>query len=814
MFGICWSLLTVPGIVTPCFSEVLINGTRTDVILEDESNSSENSTKVTVTSGTSIAGNSECYGILGKTPEWNVTVEAGATINAEGASSRAIWLSSDKTTASDLSGNVTNGGVLKGVTAVEMGSGTVVNEKGATMSGANIGVAIVNGESTVINESGISGGNYGVYMRGTDNTVTNKEGAAITGTSLAGISIENGTVRNEKYASVTGAKGIHFRGSGNDTLDNAGVINGTGGYAVLMGAGDDSVYLRDGSTITGNVDGDNSTDATVLSGTADKVFLEGSGQIMGGTLLNFETITKSGDGTWKLGGDLALSNGSSVSLLGGTLEVSGAFTLKTGATQTLGVGTDGKIAKTVADTAVLNGNSLTVVTKGIKGGKHTIIETTNGLSGAYGSITSDLKSRYRELSLSYDSKNSYVNVMSNFRKAAHTSNQSAVASSIDDKYGNGAGSGDIVTVVDELDSMGDTSVASALDQMSGTSHTVSATVAPARQGSFYRSLFSRTGGIAGSGFLGLNDRESNPLTMLASGGPVTSDAGFSLERDAQKLPYGAWIKGYGVTGSRHGNDGGSRYDYTIGGAIAGFDYLVDPSIRVGVAIGYSKTNVDMKESQDNSDADSMQGAIYGSYVPAGKMWYIDVAFAYSKNSYETKRYIDFGNIHRVAKGSYDGNDISGYLEGGYKVAWKDYTLTPLISVLAMRNHTDSFTETGAGTLNLTTASQNTDSLQSGLGVKMSRNFETAKDFFLTPELGVKWLHEFGDTEANINARFADSPAGSFVISSDTVERDAGVFSLNLTGRKADRLNFFLSYDLALTKDQVSHAFTGGFRFNW
>jgi len=800
--------------VTPSFSEVVIDGARKAVILEDESNSAGNNTKVTVTPGASIVETTEVYGILGKTPGWNVTVEKGATINVESSSSRGIWLSNDKTTASDVSGNVTNRGMIKGVTAVELASGTVVNEKGAAMSGANIGVAGAKTETTVINEGGISGGNYGVYMRGTDNAVTNREGAAITGTSLAGISIDNGTVRNEKCASVTGAKGIHFRGSGNDILYNAGMINGTGGYAVIMGAGDDTAYLRDGSTIMGNVDGDYSADPTVVSGIADKVYLEGSGQIMGGTLLNFETIEKSREGTWKLGGDLTVSSGSSVSLLGGTLEVSGAFTLKAGAIHTVGAGTDGKIAKTVADTAVLNGNSLTVVAKGIKGGKHTIIETANGLSGTYGSVTSDFKSRYRELSLSYDAKNSYVDVRSNFRKAARTHNQSAVASSIDDKYSNGSGSGDIITVVDELDSMGDTGVTSALDQMSGTSHMVSATIAPARQGSFYQNLFSRTARTAVSGFLGLNDRESNPLTMLVSGGPVTSDAGFSLERDAQKLAHGAWIKGYGVTGNRHGSDAGSRYDYTIGGAIAGFDYLVSPGIRVGAAIGYSKTNVDMKEAQDNSDADSMQGAIYGSYVPASKMWYVDAAFAYSKNSYETKRYIDFGNIHRVARGSYDGNDISGYLEGGYKVSWKGYTVTPLVSVLAMRNHTDSFMETGAGTLNLATDSNNTDSLQSGLGVKISRNIEAAKDFFLTPELGVKWLHEFGDTEANINARFADAPAGSFVIASDTAERDAGVFSLNLTGRKADRLNFFVGYDLALTNDQVSHGFTGGLRLNW
>jgi outer membrane autotransporter protein len=608
-------------------------------------------------------------------------------------------------------------------------------------------------------------------------------------------------VITERNATITGVQGVYFGGSGNDTLDNAGTISGTGGTAVSMGSGDDTTYLRDGSAITGTVKGGNGTDT---------IYLEGSGTITEGTITAWETIRKSGDGTWSLGGDL--SSGKSISVLGGALKVSGVYTHEAGATYTIGAGSNGKVGKITADTAVLNGGAVSVVTKGLKGGTHTIVETTNGLTGTFDSVTSD--SKYREMSLAYDAKNSYLNMRSNFKKAGARGTRGNVASAIDDAYSNPS-SDDMVTVVDELFTLDDGALNSALDQISGTTHSVSSTVAPARQGAFYQNLFGRTGGTTGLGFLGLNDRETDPLTMLASGGPVASDAGFTLTRDGQKLPYGMWIKGYSVTGNRHGDDVGSRYDYTIGGAIAGFDYLINPNIRAGVAVGYSKTNVDMKQLRDNSDAESWQGAIYGSYVPTSKLWYVDAAFAYSKNSYETKRYLNFGNIYRVARGSYDGSDISGYLEGGYKVPiLGGITATPLASFLAMCNHTDSFTETGAGALNLETNSNNTDSYQSGVGVKLSREFKAAKDFTLTPEFGAKWLHEFGDTEANINARFAGETAGSFVITSSTAKRDAGVLSLNLTGKKSDMLNFFIGYDLGLTEDQISHGFTGGLRFNW
>jgi len=809
--GVSLLMLAAPCIVKPSLAEVVIDDSRTAaIVLENETNTAANQTNATVKSGASVTvaeseSVSKYYAIIGTTDGWNITVEKGATITTTGALMRTIYLNSTGFSASNLNGNVTNGGTIQGEgSGITLGTGTVVNEKEATITSTQgIGLYLTGGSSTVINEGSISGAGLGsVYMLNGGNTLINKEGGTITGANGYGARITGGTVTNERKATITGNMGIQFRSDYNDTLDNAGTIIGTGGTAVDMGAGGDTAYLRDGSAITGAVTGGDGTDT---------VYLTGSGEIKNGTLLNFETIEKSGDGTWSLGGDL--SSGKSISVLGGVLKASGVYTHEAGATYTVGAGSNGKAGKITADTATLNGGAVSVVSKGLKGGTHTIVETANGLTGAFDSVTSD--SKYREMSLAYDAKNSYLNMRSNFKKAGATGTRGNVASAIDDAYGNSS-SDDMVTVVDELFSLDDGALNSALDQISGTTHGVSSTVAPARQGAFYQNLFGRAGGgTTGLGVLGLNDRQSDPLTMLASGGPVASDAGFSLARDGQKLPYGMWIKGYSVTGNRHGDDIGSRYDYTIGGAIAGFDYLINPNIRAGVAIGYSKTDVDMKQLQDNSDVESLQGALYGSYVPTSKLWYVDAAFAYSRNSYETKRYLSFGNIYRVARGSYDGSDISGYLEGGYKVPiLGGFTATPLVSFLAMRNHTDSFTETGAGSVNLETGSNNTDSYQSGLGVKLSREFKAAKDFTLIPEFGAKWLHEFGDTEANINARFAGETAGSFVITSSTTNRDAGVFSLNLTGKTGDTLNFFVGYDLGFTDDQISHGFTGGLRFNW
>ncbi len=836
--GISLFMLAAPGAVKPSYSEVKIEDTRTaSIILEDETNSTDNPTNATVKSGASVtvaASSTKIYGILGTTDGWNITVEKGATVTSTGGVMRTIWLNATANTASDdLNGNVTNGGIILAEgTGIRLGTGTVVNEEEATItSTGGIALYLTGGFCSVINRGSISGKNFGVFLLGSGNTLTNS--GTITASNEHSVYVEGGgTILNEEggvlestsststsaavrfsaaaegtstvtnKGKITGPIGVIFAGTGADILDNSGTITGTSGTAVNMGVGNDTAYLRDGSAITGAVAGGDGTDT---------IYLEGSGTITEGTITGWETVRKSGDGTWTLNGNLY--NNGTLAVLGGTLKTTGIFTNSDGNNFVVGAGSDGKAGKVSADSAVVaEGSKVSVVTKGLKGGTHTIIETANGLTGTFESITSD--SKYKEMSLSYDAKNAYLNQRSSFRKSGARGNGGSVAAAIDNAYN--SGSQVMVSVADDLFSLDDASLESALGQISGTTHSVAASVAPARQGAFYQNVLGRTGGnTTGLGFLGLNDRQSDPLTMLASGGPVASDAGFTLTRDGQKLPYGMWIKGYSVTGNRHGDDIGSRYDYTIGGAIAGFDYLINPNIRAGVAVGYSKTNVNMKELQDYSDVESFQGAIYGSYVPTSKKWYVDAAFAYSKNSYETRRYLSFGNTYQVARGSYDGSDMSGYLEGGYRVPifW-GVTATPLVSFLAMRNHTDSFTETGAGSYNLETDSNHTDSYQSGVGVKLSKELKIANGFLFIPEFGAKWLHEFGDTEANINARFAEAPAGSYVITNETTKRNAGVLSLNLTAKKGDMLSFFIGYDLGITEDQISHGFTGGLRFNW
>ncbi len=708
--------------------------------------------------------------------------------------------------------NVNQTGSLDSAT-LGIGGGGVANIAGkATVSDTTL---VDKGGSLNVNKDGtFHTANLTVNTNGTVNangdlivsTGVNNNQGTITGTTLGGYAFQvTGTGNVLNTGTISGYSGILF-GGGNNILDNSGTITGTNGIAVDMGGGDDAVILRSGSNITGNLDGNKGMDT---------IRLEDTGSITGGTVLNFETTRKTGSGTWTIDGDL--KSGKYIYLDDGNLKVTGKYTQEKDSTfhVTFINGDAGKIS---ARTAQIDGGI--VIAEGyIREGSHVLIETEKGgLTGKFDELKPGEESQlglYLKYKLVYtdDSASISGDVRRSrfFIEDALTRNEWAVASHLDGIYNNS--SGDMTTVFDELMKSSSAAAArSALDQMGGTSHTAYTVIDTYRTASFYRNLFRRPSSLTSNAMEG----RGTPLTMLAANIETLTDGGVSyITKDRKKDPFNLWIKGYGTTGDRDGDDIASRYDFTVGGTMGGMDFHLTHTIRAGFALGYARTGMNMKDLRDKGNEDSYQGAIYGSYTPQSNRWYMDLAFGYSKNSYETKRYIDFGAISRVATGSYYGRDISGYVEGGYRIPTvAGFAVTPYVTFLALQNHRDAFTEKGADALNLDADSENTLSLQGSLGARVARQFCVNKAVLLTPEVSARWIHEFGDDEAMLNARFAGTPSGSFTVYSDRFDRDSGVFSLGVTGKVKDAWSFFLAYDAQLRSKESVHAVTGGARLRW
>jgi uncharacterized protein YhjY with autotransporter beta-barrel domain len=221
--------------------------------------------------------------------------------------------------------------------------GTTDNGGGGSGGDGGLGAALTNGGS-LINSGSISGGNGGIGGASTGgNGSFGNGGAAITGTNLS--IINSGTISG----------GLSGNGS-------------TRAEAIQFTGGTNSLEIRTGSNIIGNVNATAGTNALILGGTVNDSF---DTSTIGSQYLGFSAYRKTGNGTWALtgstsavtpwtidAGTLSISAagslgaaGSSLTFNGGTLQFSNTFDLASGNAIVLAAG-GGSIDTNTFDTSI------------------------------------------------------------------------------------------------------------------------------------------------------------------------------------------------------------------------------------------------------------------------------------------------------------------------------------------------------------------------------------------------------------------------------------------------------------------------------
>jgi hypothetical protein len=182
---------------------------------------------------------------------------------------------------------VTNAGTLSGgVYLRTIGGGTVINQKGGTITNGFFAIAAVElgtvqgypplaGGGTVTNAGTITGTGTGP-LGGTDGialttgSVTNLNGGIITSAAGNGIYIQGSgasSVTNQAGGTITGANGVLVGEiTSTTTVTNAGVITGTANGISSQSTGSVSITNQAGGTITGGVNGVQFLPVRVLGG--------------------------------------------------------------------------------------------------------------------------------------------------------------------------------------------------------------------------------------------------------------------------------------------------------------------------------------------------------------------------------------------------------------------------------------------------------------------------------------------------------------------------------------------------------------------
>jgi outer membrane autotransporter protein len=295
-------------------------------------------------------------------------------------------------------------------------------------------------------------------------------------------------------------------------------------------------------------------------------------------------------------------------------------------------------------------------------------------------------------------------------------------------------------------------------------------------------------------------------TLLAMGTGMPGDT-------AGRRPpaWGFWAEGYGSLGQRRARDISSIYDYNTAGFVLGFDRKIAPSFLFGGTAGYSYTKVDLKDLSEDAKISSYQGSLYGIYTKGP--WYASGIASYAYSAYDTTRDIAFGGLQRTASASYNGHLFAGYIEGGYKWKTKYADIIPLASFQAMYLLRGGFTEDGAGSLGLDADRENVASYLGSVGLRLRKDV-FIKAGILSPELRLRWDHEFSNENHVLNASFTGYPQTAFTVRADRPDRDRFAAGVGLVLKTAGNVYLNLSYEGYFSNDTTRHSGMVGLQYRW
>ena len=156
--------------------------------------------------------------------------------------------------------------------------------------------------------------------------------------------------------------------------------------------------------------------------------------------------------------------------------------------------------------------------------------------------------------------------------------------------------------------------------------------------------------------------------------------------------WAAWASGYGLNGNRNGDGtvGSARLGYSMGGGAFGADVQLMPNLLLGGAVTGAGSDFSLDGRSASGTARTMFFALYGSWT-MGPL-YVDATATYGLAQFSTTRIATQGTLTERATGDFDGSQVGGRVEAGWRFLVQRYELTPFAGVTVQRLHQDGYSE--------------------------------------------------------------------------------------------------------------------------
>jgi uncharacterized protein with beta-barrel porin domain len=322
------------------------------------------------------------------------------------------------------------------------------------------------------------------------------------------------------------------------------------------------------------------------------------------------------------------------------------------------------------------------------------------------------------------------------------------------------------------------------------------------------------------------DHSAYPGTLVADPiGDISAVGPNPRDRNQHWQFFASALGTQGNVNSINGSSGSQPgYSFSSSGGLVGGDYRINEHLVLGLAGGYIDG-----AAYTNSNGGTLFGSTtvgsggartlseslrYGAYATAFTddlhgSFYLGGAQDY----FDTSRNIAFPGFSNTATANPTGSELNIDSEAGYDFRIALAKVSPFIGFSYDRLSVGSFSEQGAGALDLNISPQTAESLRSRLGAQVSRAFLTGESM-LTPYIRLGWQHEYRNQSRPIQAQFAGQGGNVFSVNTADVARDGALLGTGLNIDWSRNVSMQVAYALDERADFNASTFNGTLRWKF
>ena len=657
---------------------------------------------------------------------------------------------------------------------------------------------------------GIYGGEDGSYIHNSGSIDVTAKAYYINGRPTLGVAttgilggIGDDTIINEGTITTAMGSGV---------WTSTGILSMSSGIGIDTGGGNDTLDLRDGSSITGSVELGDGDDTLILRGTPiiigtldpgtgdNGLIFDGDGSY-DMTFSGYHHASKIAYGTYTIAG---LNPMSELTMFTGKLKVNSDYQFSDSGLFYSRIYTDGSCGQfEIAGAGELDGELLIEKQDALYSQAMTYdVIVADALTGGFSDIA--LPESTSLLVFSFEQAPDAVHISAtplSFTSVAKNNVERAIGKYMDRIAPDAQG--DLASVLKTFQLLSPDQFKTAFSGFSPANlgvmsdighHVVQSAIQPITSHLQTKQQSAST----------LSFAPKTPVLLSSNYSGHLPGASENSSPQGKSNSFGVWAKGFGRWGNQESSEGFNGYDFSTYGGAVGMDYAFNNGL-IGVSFERSNAFQDFNSDSGCGIIHTVLTSLYADiYLDH---FSIESIITYGWQEYENKRNIIIGDILRQAVSNHDSNLFSAYLGGAYHLSKGMWSFAPFANIQYTLIDEDAFSESGAADLNLVINEKTTKAMVSQLGVQASRPFNR-RSGYLVPKISLAGIYDFDIDDRAITAGFAGSPDDTFTIGSQDIDQFGVALEAELSRIYDNGFGMSINYSGEFRKSYTSQRISG------